>query len=96
MGENALGYENRKIFQIKLVYTNICIYICIIQKQKNEIIMKVFATLSNGNQSQIELIGDEKEILNFIENYNGNDLGNDIVCENFVTDFNETGVIIYK
>lgn len=58
--------------------------------------MKVFATLSNGNEAQIVVKGDSKKILNFIANYEGNDLGNDLVCESFVTDFEETGVIIEK
>jgi hypothetical protein len=56
--------------------------------------MKVFATLSNGNQTQIKLEGDNKAILAFIEKYEGNDLGNELICEDFVTDFEETGVII--
>ncbi len=56
--------------------------------------IKVFATLSNGNQTQINVIGNTSKIVSFIENYNGNDLGNDLICQNFVTDFEETGVII--
>lgn len=56
--------------------------------------MKVFAKLSNGTQAQIRLEGDMNEILNFIENYKGNDLGNDLICKDFVEDFKETGVII--
>lgn len=56
--------------------------------------MKAFANLSNGNQVQIELEGDMNKIFNFIENYEGSDLGNDLICEDFVTDFKETGVVI--
>lgn len=56
--------------------------------------MTVFASLSNGNQTQIKLEGDMKLILDYISNYEGDDLGNDIICEDFVTDFEETGVII--
>ena len=57
--------------------------------------MKVFATLSNGDQAQIELTGDISAIRSYIANYEGDDLGNDLICEDFVTDFKETGVIIY-
>ena len=56
--------------------------------------MTVFANLSNGNQTQIKLEGDIKLILDYISNYEGDDLGNDIICEDFVTDFEETGVVI--
>jgi len=58
--------------------------------------MKVFANLSNGTQSQIEVVGNTKEILNFISNYEGEDLGNDLILEDFVSDFTETGVIIER
>jgi hypothetical protein len=57
--------------------------------------MKIFANLKNGDQTQIELVGDAQSILNYIEEYQGDDLGNDIILEDFITDFNETGVIIY-
>ena len=57
--------------------------------------MTIFANLKNGDQTQIELIGDNGKILKFITEYEGNDLGNDIILEDFITDFNETGVIIY-
>lgn len=56
--------------------------------------MKVFANLSNGNQTQIKVEGDTAKILNYISNYTGSDLGNDLICEDFVTDFEETGVEI--
>ena len=56
--------------------------------------MKIFATLSNGNQAQIELFGDITEILKFIDSYEGGDLGNDIILEDFVVDFKQTGVVI--
>ena len=62
---------------------------------ENENIMKIFANLKNGDQTQIELIGDNNKILKFITEYEGEDLGNDIILEEFITDFNETGVIIY-
>jgi len=58
--------------------------------------MTLYATLKNGNQTQIKVYGNQKEILNYIERYEGNDLGNDIILEDFVTDFEETGVIIEK
>ena len=61
----------------------------------NFIIMKVFATLSNGNQIQIEVFGDKQQILQFMAEYKGNDLGNDLICQRFVTDFEETGVVIF-
>lgn len=56
--------------------------------------MLVYANLSNGNQVQIKLEGDNDKIMEFINNYQGNDLGNDLVCEDFVKDFEETGVVI--
>lgn len=56
--------------------------------------MTVFANLSNGYQTQIIVKGDQNKIFEFISNYEGNDLGNDLICEDFVTDFEETGVII--
>lgn len=58
--------------------------------------MTLFATLKNGNQTQIKIYGNMAEIANYIDNYNGDDLGNDIILEDFVTDFEETGVIIYN
>lgn len=58
--------------------------------------MKVFANLSNGDQAQIEIKGDDQKIMEFISNYEGDDLGNDLICEEFVSDFEETGVIIEK
>jgi len=56
--------------------------------------MTVFANLSNGNQAQIKLEGNTSMILNFIETYEGDDLGNDIILEDFITDAVQTGVII--
>jgi hypothetical protein len=56
--------------------------------------MTVFANLSNGNQAQINVEGDMTKIFNFIENYEGEDLGNDLICEDFITNFEETGVVI--
>lgn len=56
--------------------------------------MKLFAKLSNGNETQIEVKGDMKKIFEFISNYEGDDLGNDLILQSFVTDFEETGVII--
>lgn len=52
--------------------------------------MKVFANISNGSQTQIKVTGDLTKIFDFISNYEGDDLGSDLVCE----DFEETGVII--
>jgi hypothetical protein len=56
--------------------------------------MTILANLSNGNQAQIIVKGDQKKIVAFIEAYEGDDLGNDLICESFVEDFEETGVII--
>ena len=56
--------------------------------------MKLFANLSNGNQTQIDVEGNISEILNFISEYKGDDLGNDLILQSFVTNFTETGVII--
>lgn len=53
-----------------------------------------YATLSNGNETQIKVYGDQKAILNFVVDYEGSDLGNDLICEDFVEDFEETGVVI--
>jgi hypothetical protein len=58
--------------------------------------MTLYATLKNGNQTQIKVYGDQKEILKFIESYKGEDLGNDLILQDFVTDFEETGVVIEK
>ena len=60
-----------------------------------------FANLSNGNQTQIEFTGNVPKMLLFASNYEGNDIGNDLITESFndnsfVTDFRETGVIIEK
>jgi len=56
--------------------------------------MTLFANLSNGNEAQIKVEGNQKLILDFITNYEGNDLGNDLILEDFVTDFTLTGVEI--
>ena len=57
--------------------------------------LTVFANLSNGDQVQIILEGDKNQIFNYITNYEGNDLGNDLICMDFVTNFTETGVVIF-
>ena len=56
--------------------------------------MTVFANLSDGSQTQLKVEGDMGKILNFIENYEGDDLGNDLICEDFVTDFKESCVVV--
>ncbi|UFK27473.1 hypothetical protein [Elizabethkingia phage TCUEAP2] len=56
--------------------------------------MLVFARLKNGNEIQIEVLGDQTKIIQFIEDYKGDDLGNDLILQDFVTDFKETGVEI--
>lgn len=56
--------------------------------------MLVFARLKNGNEIQIEVLGDQTKIIQFIEDYKGDDLGNDLILQDFVTDFRETGVEI--
>jgi hypothetical protein len=56
--------------------------------------MTILANLSNGNQAQIIVKGDLNKIVAFIEAYKGEDLGNELICESFVEDFEETGVII--
>lgn len=55
---------------------------------------QVFATLQDGTQTQINVWGNSEKIVRFIETYQGDDLGNDLICENFVEDFEETGVTI--
>lgn len=55
----------------------------------------VFAQLKSGVEMQIELIGDNLAIMQYIENYEGDDLGNDIIMEDFVDDFNDTGVRVF-
>ena len=77
------------------MYIQILIYICFIKQTKTNK-MTIFANLSNGNEAQIKVEGNQTQILNFIENYKGNDLGNDLVLEDFVTDFKLTGVVIEK
>jgi hypothetical protein len=54
-----------------------------------------YATYKNGDQHQISVTGNMPKILAFVANYEGNDLGNDLVLEDFVDDFEETGVVIY-
>lgn len=49
--------------------------------------MTVQANLSNGNKAVVRLEGNIAEIVKFIENYKGNDLGNDIAFEDCVTNF---------
>ena len=56
--------------------------------------MLVFARLKNGNEIQIEVLGDQTKIIQFIEDYKGDYLGNDLILQDFVTDFKETGVEI--
>lgn len=56
--------------------------------------MLVFANNSNGTQSQINVTGDMNKILMFITLYDGDDLGNDLILQDFVDGFTETGVII--
>lgn len=56
--------------------------------------MLVFARLKNGNEIQIEVLGDQTKIIQFIEDYKGDDLGNDLILQDFVTDFKETEVEI--
>ena len=56
---------------------------------------KIFADKLDGSQMQVELtVSSATDYLNFIENYEGNDLGNDIIFEDFVVDTKATGVII--
>ena len=56
---------------------------------------KIFADKLDGSQMQVELtVSSATDYLNFIENYEGNDLGNDILFEDFVVDTKATGVII--
>ena len=54
----------------------------------------VEAKKSNGTKEFIQVFGDMKQIFKFIEEYEGNDVGNDIILKDFVTDFKSTGVII--
>ncbi len=70
-----------------------CIFALVIN-QTNKI-MIVFANLSNGDQMQIKVIGDQAQIMAYVSDYEGDDLGNDLICEDFVTDFKETGVTIH-
>ena len=55
----------------------------------------VFANLENGTSEQVILtINEPKRYFDFVENYEGNDLGNDIIFEEFVIDAEATGVIM--
>jgi len=57
--------------------------------------MTIYATLSNGNLEQVILEGNTNKILTFIENYKGDDLGNELIMQDFVTNATPTGVVIY-
>lgn len=62
--------------------------------------MTVSCNLLNGGSVVIKLIGDMNKITKFIENFdpknhNGVDLGNAIICEDFVEDFIELSEIEY-
>lgn len=80
-------------FDNNFLLSNFC-YIFVSTKTNNSI-MTVFANLSNGDQVQIEVMGDMAKIMNFIGNYEGDDLGNDLILQPFVEDFKETGVVIF-
>jgi len=56
--------------------------------------LTIYCNLSNGNQAQVILQGDVNAMIKFIENYEGDDLGNDMLLQDFVIDFTETGVIV--
>lgn len=58
--------------------------------------MTIFANHSNGNQEQVIIKGDMNKIFAFIESYEGSDLGNELICQDFVTDAEPTGVIIFS
>lgn len=46
--------------------------------------MMVFAKITNGTQAQIKVKGDISKIFSFIENYKGDDLGNDLILAAFI------------
>jgi len=55
----------------------------------------VFAKLGNGTSEQVVLtVSEPQKYFNFIENYEGNNLGNDIIFEDFVIVGEATGVIL--
>lgn len=58
--------------------------------------MTVYAAKKNGDEIQIKVKGDQQKIAKFIELYTGSDLGNDLILQPFVDDFEETGVVIHK
>lgn len=56
---------------------------------------KLFANLSNGKQQQVQVfVNSSEKYFSFIENYNGNDLGNEIILQDFVTNAIPLNVII--
>jgi len=57
--------------------------------------MKIFAYHKDGNEHQYEIItNDMHAAFTFIENYKGDDLGNDLIFEDFIIDMVATGCII--
>lgn len=58
---------------------------------------KLYATKLNGDEMQVEVfVTSANEYLNFVGNYEGDDLGNDILFEDFVLDTKATGVVIHN
>lgn len=58
---------------------------------------KLYATKLNGDEMQVKVfVTSANEYLNFVSNYEGDDLGNDILLEDFVLDTRATGVIIHN
>ena len=57
----------------------------------------VFANLNETTQEQVLLtVSEPQKYFDFIENYEGDDLGNDIIFEDFVDNAECTGVTLER
>lgn len=56
--------------------------------------IKIECSKSNGTQELVEFFGDMQKIFIFIENYEGDDLGNELICQDFISDTKHTGIIM--
>ena len=56
--------------------------------------MKITKELESGDFQQVEILGDDKKILDFIVEHEGGDLLEDLKNQSFVSGIVETGEII--
>ena len=57
--------------------------------------MTVYRDSANGDQIQMNVYGDIPKIVDYIDYYDGDDLGNDLSKQSFVTHTEDTGVIMF-